>query len=195
MEPSRSRLGQLGKSYMTDSIWSEDPKNLESVSGKSRGDHMPSSYYYGGKETLERMNGQSYRSTYRSGDLHDDRREHHKPKGKSRNVMMNVALASMMQQEDRAKEEKKELLVRAAELQSTSNLSDPDQLVKDLRRDVGEFDQPEEEELVKKIVGVQKLLVTEKRIRERKQQADMQRSQQLIGNLLQFAILMNGSRF
>lgn len=60
---------------------------------------------------------------------------------------------------------------------------------------MGEFDQPEEEEIVKKIQGVQKLLVTEKRIRERKQQADMQRSQQLIGNLLQFAILMNGSRF
>lgn len=60
---------------------------------------------------------------------------------------------------------------------------------------MGEFDEPEEEEIVKKIVGVQKLLVTEKRIRERKQQADMQRSQQMISNLLQFAILMNGSRF
>ena len=69
-----------------------------------------------------------------------------------------------------------------------------DHLVRDLRRDMGEFDEPEEEEIVKKIVGVQKLLVTEKRIRERKQQADMQRSQQMISNLLQFAILMNGSR-
>lgn len=59
---------------------------------------------------------------------------------------------------------------------------------------MGEFDEPEEEEIVKKIVGVQKLLVTEKRIRERKQQADMQRSQQMISNLLQFAVLMNGSR-
>ena len=59
---------------------------------------------------------------------------------------------------------------------------------------MGEFDEPEEEEIVKKIVGVQKLLVTEKRIRERKQQADLQRSQQMISNLLQFAILMNGSR-
>ena len=116
MEPSRSRLAQLGKNYMTDSVWGDDPRNLDSVTSRSRaGEGMgaPSPYYYGSKATLAGLEpSQSHRSTHRTGESKEKR------KTKSRNVMMDAALAAMMQQEDRKREERKELLTRAAEMQS-----------------------------------------------------------------------------
>lgn len=57
---------------------------------------------------------------------------------------------------------------------------------------MGTIDKPEEEEMAQKVIGIAKLLSTEKRIKEKRQKQEMQRSQDMLNNLLQYSILMNG---
>lgn len=119
MEPYRSRLGQMGRSYMTDSVWSQDPKGLDTLRDRDRTEResaQPSPYYMGARQTLQGL--ESGRSTSRRDQDGIFSARDKAPKEKSRNVMMNVAMASLMQQEDRNREERKELLTRAAEMQS-----------------------------------------------------------------------------
>lgn len=61
-----------------------------------------------------------------------------------------------------------------------------------LQRDMGEMDKPEEEEMAQKVIGIAKFISTEKRIREKRQRQEMQRSQDMINSLLQYSIMMNG---
>lgn len=98
---------------MTDSVWSQDPRGLDTLRDRERmiESSNPSPYYMGAKQTLQGL--ESGRSSTRRDGGKDKA-----PKEKARNIMMNVAMASLMQQEDRKKEERKELLTQAAEMQS-----------------------------------------------------------------------------
>ena len=56
---------------------------------------------------------------------------------------------------------------------------------------MGDMDEPEEEEMAQKVIGIAKFISTEKKIREKRQRQEMQRSQDMINTLLQYSILMN----
>lgn len=60
-----------------------------------------------------------------------------------------------------------------------------------LKRDMGNFEKPEEEEMAQKVIGIAKLVSTEKKIREKRQKQETQRSQDMLNNLLQYSILMS----
>lgn len=68
----------------------------------------------------------------------------------------------------------------------------PDVLINGLMRDMGNLEKPEEEEMAQKVMSMAKLLATEKRIKEKRQRQEAQRSQDMLNNLLQYSILMNG---
>ena len=64
-------------------------------------------------------------------------------------------------------------------------------MLKGLERDMGNIEKPEEEEMVLKIQGIAKYVAVEKKIREKRQRQELQRSQDLISQLLQYSIMMN----
>ena len=71
------------------------------------------------------------------------------------------------------------------------SLVEADMMLRGLRRDVGYFEEPQEEEMALKVQGIAKFLTVEKRVREKRQREELERSQNMISTLLQYSIMMN----
>jgi hypothetical protein len=99
------------------------------------------------------------------------------------NMMTSMIMADYLAGADKERQLKKELITRALEGQ--------DRLLHSLQKDVGYMQDPEEKELISKVQSVARLVLTEKKIREKRQRQELERSQNLLNNLLQFSILMN----
>jgi len=102
---------------------------------------------------------------------------------KGGNMMMDMMMAMMMQEDQRERATKREQITKALEMQ--------DVMLKGLQRDMGEIEKPEEEEMAQKVMGIAKFISTEKKIREKRQRQEMQRSQDMLNTLLQYSILMS----
>ena len=98
-------------------------------------------------------------------------------------MMTSMLMAEYLSEADKERQLKKELITRALEGQ--------DRLLHSLQKDVGYTQEPEEREMISKVQSVARLVLTEKKVREKRQRQEMERGQNLLNNLLQFSILMN----
>lgn len=102
----------------------------------------------------------------------------------SSDSFMNLLTAQMTSSDDYSRTRKKETITQALEVQ--------DSLFRSLQRDLGAFDQPEEEEFAKRLTGVARFIAVEKKTRERRQRQELERSHNMINSLLMYSMMVNG---